>query len=143
MSLAIKRTSHGLGLFATRPYKKGEYIIEYFGRLIPNEEADRSPSRYIFGLTSKWAIDGTDRANIARYINHSCQPNVEATGAKRLWIHASKRIRAGEELTLDYGEEYTRAFIPVCKCAHCGGTQRASKTRAKSTTAKPGAAKAR
>lgn len=118
MSLAIKRTNHGLGLFATRPYKKGEYIVEYFGTPIPAEVADRSRSRYIFALTSKTAIDGSDRANIARYINHSCKPNVVATGAKRLWIHAARRIRSGEELTLDYGEEYTRWFIPVCKCPH-------------------------
>ncbi|MGE5540228.1 MAG: SET domain-containing protein [Gemmatimonas sp.] len=124
MSLAIKRTEHGLGLFATRPYDKGEYIIEYFGKLLPAEEADRSRSRYIFALTSKWAIDGTDRANVARYINHSCKPNVYAVGSKRLWIHAARRIKAGEQLTLDYGEEYTRAFIPVCKCDHCNGTPR-------------------
>jgi SET domain-containing protein len=136
MSLAIKRSNHGLGLFATRSYEKGEYIIEYFGKVIPVEEADRSSSRYIFGMTSKWAIDGTDRANIARYINHSCKPNVEATGAKRLWIHAARRIKAGEELTLDYGEEYTRAFIPVCKCAHCNdkaGENRAGASKARAT----------
>jgi SET domain-containing protein len=130
MSLTIKRTNHGLGLFATRPYEKGEYIIEYYGKVIPAEEADRSRSRYIFTLSSKWAIDGTERANIARYINHSCKANVYATGAKRLWIHASRRIKAGEELTLDYGEEYTQHFIPVCKCAHCED-KRGAKGKAK------------
>jgi SET domain-containing protein len=119
MSLAIKRTSNrGLGLFATRPYKTGEYITEYFGKPVPAEIAERSRSRYMFAVTSKTAIDGSDRANIARYINHSCKANVIASGSKRLWIHALRRIKAGEELTLDYGEDYLRYFMPVCKCPH-------------------------
>ena len=118
MSLTIKRTNHGLGLFATRPFAKDEFIIEYFGTVIPTEVADRSRSRYIFTLTSKTAIDGTDRANIARYINHSCKPNVIAMGSKRLWIHATRRIKAGEELTLDYGKDYFDYFIGECKCPH-------------------------
>ena len=56
---------------------------------------------------------------------------MHATGAKRLWIHASRRIKPGEELTLDYGEEYTRYFIPVCKCAHCEDKKRANGKAAK------------
>jgi SET domain-containing protein len=116
MSLTIKKTNHGLGLFATRAYKKDEFIIEYFGRPMTTAEADRSRSRYLFTVTSKWAIDGTDRANIARYINHSCKPNVIAVGSKRLWIHATRRIKPGEELTLDYGKDYLNAFIQECKC---------------------------
>jgi SET domain-containing protein len=122
MSLTIKKTNHGLGLFATRPFKTDEFIIEYFGKPMTTAEADRSRSRYIFTVTSKWAVDGTDRANIARYINHSCKPNVIAVGAKRLWIHATRRIKAGEELTLDYGQDYLNAFIHECKCpAHKKG----------------------
>jgi len=125
MSLEIKKTSHGLGLFATRDYKEDEFVIEYYGKLITNEEADNHPGLYIFTLNSTHAIDGSPRANIARYINHSCDPNVFASGNKRLWIRASRRIKAGEELTLDYGEDYVKTFIKVCKCpAHRDGAHR-------------------
>lgn len=130
MSLTIKKTNHGLGLFATRPFKKDEFVIEYFGKLITTDQADSSESRYLFTLTAKHAIDGADRANIARYINHSCKPNVTAVGKKRLWIHATRRIKAGEELTLDYGPDYLNYFIPACKCPVCNGRPpRSAKTK--------------
>jgi hypothetical protein len=130
MSLTIKKTNHGLGLFATRAFKRDEFIIEYFGKPLTTAEADRSRSRYIFTMTSKKAIDGTDRANIARYINHSCKPNVIAMGSKRLWIHATRNIKAGEELTLDYGTDYLSHFIHECKCPHHGrdGNDKGKKT---------------
>ena len=121
MSLTIKKTNHGLGLFATRPFKKDEYIIEYFGKVITTDQADSSESRYLFTMTAEKAIDGADRANIARYINHSCKPNVTAMGKQRLWIYATRKIKAGEELTLDYGPDYLNYFIPACKCPVCNG----------------------
>jgi hypothetical protein len=119
MSLEIRKSSTGLGLFATRPFKKGEFIIEYFGAAMSGAEADKSRNRYVFSLTNKKAIDGRTRANIARYINHSCKPNARARGTKRIWINAERRINPGDEITIDYGKEYIELFIDDCKCAKC------------------------
>jgi hypothetical protein len=134
MSLEIKKSSHGLGLFATRSYKEDEIIIEYFGNLLTNKEADNHPGRYIFALNATHSIDGSPRANTARYINHSCDPNVFASGHKRLWIRASRKIKAGEELTLDYGKAYIEAFIEVCKCPAHKKKKNKTKDKAKSKT---------
>ncbi len=65
-------------------------------------------------------IDGLERSNQARYINHSCDPNCEVYIEKsRIMIYAIKNIPAGAELSYDYGEEYFDEFLkPVgCRCA--------------------------
>jgi SET domain-containing protein len=120
---AIKRSTIGLGLFAIAPIPKGVRIIEYTGIRIPGKEIEGKTGKYFFELNKRWVIDGSARANVARYINHSCQPNAEAlvTG-QRIWIWSSKTISAGEEITSDYGKEYFDEIISAvgCKCQKCG-----------------------
>ena len=120
--LQVKRSSAGLGLFAARPYKKGERIIEYFGRVLSKEEEYTSRSKYLFEVNSRKTIDGTMRENFARYINHSCRPNCEPETVRgRVWIDAIKNIKAGEELSYDYGDEYFDEHIKPygCRCVKC------------------------
>ena len=77
----IGRSKSGLGLYATKPFRKREYIVTYRGRRLPNAEADRLEargSRYMFEINTRWTIDGSKRWNVARYVNHSCRPNAEA-----------------------------------------------------------------
>ncbi|MBI5405891.1 SET domain-containing protein, partial [Candidatus Kaiserbacteria bacterium] len=106
-NVVVKRSSAGLGLFAAHPFKKGERIIEYFGRTITNAEAYTSRSKYLFEVNARKTVDGTARANIARYINHSCKPNCEPEIEHgRIYIDALKNIKAGEELAYNYGDEY-------------------------------------
>lgn len=117
----IKRSGEGKGqgLFATASYKKGEFVIEYTGKKISTKDAEYLTTRYLFELDTDWTIDGSPRSNIARYINHSCDPNCESDVVDgRIIITAIKNIQVGEELSFDYGEEYYDEFIrPVgCKC---------------------------
>ena len=120
----VKRSGPGLGfgLFATRPIRAGEFVIEYTGRHVTNEEAERMTTRYLFELDDRWTIDGSSRSNTARYINHSCDPNCEAEIVDgKIHISAYRDIEEGEELTYDYGEEYFDEFIRPrgCGCAKC------------------------
>ena len=120
--LQVKRSSAGLGLFATRPYKKGERIIEYFGREISKAEEYSSKSKYLFEVSTRKTIDGTQRDNFARYINHSCKPNCEPNIVRgKIFIDAIKGIKVGEELSYDYGEEYVAEHIAPfgCRCGKC------------------------
>lgn len=123
MKVNVKRSATGLGLFATEPIKRGEFVIEYTGNKISNKEADEHPNRYLFSLNSRFTIDGSTRTNIARYINHSCLPNCTAyiESGKRIVIHATRAILAGEEFTYDYGSEYFDEYIKPtgCKCPKC------------------------
>jgi uncharacterized protein len=116
--LVVQRSGAGLGLFTNVDIPKGTFIIEYVGKMLTNDEADRKGGKYLFALGSKFTIDGTSRANIARYINHSCIPNCEPIQyAKRIKIKAKKNIKAGEELLYDYGKEYFNEYIGKhCLC---------------------------
>ena len=102
--------------------KKGERILEYTGERIPTKVANDSDSRYLFEVDRNWTIDGPVPGNVAGYVNHSCDPNTEATIEDgRIFYEATRNIKSGEELTIDYGEEYFKEFIdPVgCKCDNC------------------------
>lgn len=121
-SFAVKRTSTGLGLFTLEPIPADKKIIEYIGPVISAEECDRKGGKYLFELDEKRAIDGSAWSNLARYINHSCRPNAKGyTTGKRIWIWSLKALKAGEEITIDYGKEYMDAHIKRCKCGKCAG----------------------
>src|SRR5215207_5679244 len=117
--LATRRTAAGLGLFTLVMIPAGTRIIEYTGSVVTAEEVARRRGKYFFEIDEDYAIDGSPRTNTARYINHSCLPNAEAfvTG-KRVWIWSKLGIKAGEEITLDYGEAYFNDYIRPkgCKC---------------------------
>ena len=84
--------------------------------------ADDLDSRYLFEINARWTIDGSNRRNRARYINHSCRPNAEAYFVKHvIKIRAIKAIEPGDEITYNYGKAYFETFIePVgCKCSKC------------------------
>ncbi|MBI5456315.1 SET domain-containing protein [Candidatus Kaiserbacteria bacterium] len=121
---AIRRSKPGAGygLFATAPVSAGDFVLEYKGRHIPSGAADSLKTRYLFEIDSLWTIDGSSQGNTARYINHSCAPNCEAEIRDgKVLIFAERDIEAGEELTIDYGEEYFKEFIEPkgCACVKC------------------------
>jgi len=58
-------------------------------------------------LNSTEVIDPTYKGNMARFINHSCDPNCETQkwnvlGEIAVGIFAIKDIREGEELSFNY-----------------------------------------
>ena len=76
---------HGRGVYATRRIPKGTRIAEYLGERISHEEADARYAAkaddghtFLFVVTKKICIDATEEGNDARFINHSCDPNLSA-----------------------------------------------------------------
>lgn len=120
--LAVKRASAGRGLFTFEDIPKGACIAEYTGRTITDEEWLSTRNRYLFKVTEKRTINGWNKKNTARYINHSCRPNCEIEIRKgRVFVMAKRAIKSGEELAYDYGKEYFDDIIkPLgCKCLKC------------------------
>jgi hypothetical protein len=122
----VGRSPTGLGLFATKPIKKGTKIIRYFGPLLDSKKKkdDAIENKYLFELTNRWTIDGSVRENVARYINHACRPNAESDvkpRKRKVFIRAIKNIEPGEEINYDYGTDYFKAYLkPIgCKCVAC------------------------
>jgi uncharacterized protein len=122
----VGRSRTGLGLFATKPIKKGAKIVRYFGPLLDSRKKkdDAVENKYLFELTNRWTIDGSVRKNVARYINHGCKPNAESDvkpRKRKVFIRAIKDIEPGEEINYDYGTDYFKAYLkPIgCKCDAC------------------------
>ena len=124
-SFRIGRSTTGLGLFAVRPIKKREKIAEYKGPRVNAEEAgrlERRGNRYLYEINKQITIDGTPRSNVARYANHSCNPNAETyTYRRRVFIRALRKIKPDEEITYDYGNDYLKYVIgrSRCQCGRC------------------------
>ena len=131
---------HGKGVFANIDIAKGTRLIEYKGERITDEESEnRYPDTthtFLFMLDSGEIIDGGSRGNTSRWINHSCEPNCEASEEKgRVFIDTLRDIAAGEEITIDYNlyieARYTpalkREYACVCEMRRCRGTLLASK----------------
>jgi hypothetical protein len=119
--LVVKKAAAGRGLFSMSPIKKGACVIEYTGRPLEEREKYTSRSKYLFDLDNGVTIDGAVKTNLARYINHSCDPNCEIDIHRgRVWIFALRPIAPGEELNYDYGEDYFSAYIgDKCRCTQC------------------------
>jgi hypothetical protein len=124
-SFRVGRSFTGLGLFAIRPIKKRERIAEYKGPRVTAEKAlrlENRGNRYLYEINPRVTIDGTPRSNIARYANHSCNPNAETyTYSGRVFIRALRRIKPDEEITYDYGNDYLKYVIgrSRCQCKRC------------------------
>ncbi|XP_075164863.1 uncharacterized protein LOC142237437 [Haematobia irritans] len=105
----------GLGLYAARDMEKHTMIIEYIGEVIRSEVSEirekqyeaRNRGIYMFRLDEDRVVDATLCGGLARYINHSCNPNcvteiVEVDRELRIIIFAKRRINRSEELSYDY-----------------------------------------
>lgn len=106
----------GKGIFADENIKKNQFIIEYVGEIINHNEMIKrmtqyaslgNPHQYIMAVEKNIFIDSTQCGNIARYINHSCDPNCivdkwQVNGLTCMGIFATKNIPQGDELTYDY-----------------------------------------
>src|SRR5260370_2074693 len=122
----VGRSRTVLGLFATKPIKKGTKIVRYFGPLLDcrKKKDDAVENKYLFELNGRWTIDGSVRENVARYINHACKPNAESDvrpRKRKVVIRAIKNISPGEEINYDYGTDYFNAYLKTigCQCDAC------------------------
>ncbi|MCE2868550.1 MAG: SET domain-containing protein-lysine N-methyltransferase [Xanthomonadaceae bacterium] len=137
---------HGSGVFAAKNIKKGEFIIEYKGLLRSHQEVDaaydgenETGHTFLFTLNEDFVVDANIKGNEARWINHSCDPNCDSEhvdavdGDKskdRIEIKALRDIKAGEELSYNYGirlgERHTpklkKLWACLCGSPKCTGT---------------------
>jgi len=112
------------GVFADTVIPHGKLVIEYTGEKIAAREARRRTLKqfarkqrvriYWVRLNTRWLIDPTARGSGAEFINHSCDPNLTVRKLRgKVLLYSRKRIRRGQELTVDYG------FHCSCPC-RCG-----------------------
>lgn len=133
----IKTDGKGWGLVAKRDIRKGEFVNEYVGELIDEEEcmarikhAHENDITHFYMLTidKDRIIDAGPKGNYSRFMNHSCQPNCETlkwtvNGDTRVGLFAVCDIPAGTELTFNYNLDCLGNEKTVCRCgaSNCSG----------------------
>ncbi|KAM4748819.1 histone-lysine N-methyltransferase, H3 lysine-36 specific [Rhinophrynus dorsalis] len=133
----FRTLSRGWGLRCKTDVRKGEFVNEYVGEMIDEEEC-RSRIRYaqehditnfyMLTLDKDRVIDAGPKGNFARFMNHCCQPNCETqkwtvNGDTRVGLFALCDIKSGTELTFNYNLECLGNGKTVCKCGapNCSG----------------------
>lgn len=122
------------GVFAEEDIPPGRKVIEYTGERITNRQvlrrfkkilrSGKSKRFYFFVLNRRWVIDGAVSGSGAELINHGCDPNLSRRILRGHILYFSRRrIRRGEELTIDYRLSRRTVRMP-CKCGSpkCRGT---------------------
>ncbi|KAM9086463.1 histone-lysine N-methyltransferase NSD2 isoform 1-T1 [Megaptera novaeangliae] len=133
----IKTDGKGWGLVAKRDIRKGEFVNEYVGELIDEEECMARIRRahendithfYMLTIDKDRIIDAGPKGNYSRFMNHSCQPNCETlkwtvNGDTRVGLFAVCDIPAGTELTFNYNLDCLGNEKTVCRCgaSNCSG----------------------
>ncbi|XP_050022312.1 histone-lysine N-methyltransferase ASH1L [Alexandromys fortis] len=120
----------GWGIRTKEPLKAGQFIIEYLGEVVSEQEFrnrmieqyHNHSDHYCLNLDSGMVIDSYRMGNEARFINHSCDPNCEmqkwsVNGVYRIGLYALKDVPAGTELTYDYNfHSFNVEKQQLCKC---------------------------
>uniref|UniRef100_A0A0D9W4Z1 Histone-lysine N-methyltransferase n=1 Tax=Leersia perrieri TaxID=77586 RepID=A0A0D9W4Z1_9ORYZ len=133
----VKTEGRGWGLLADENITAGQFVIEYCGEVISWKDAKRRSQAYetqgltdayIIYLNADESIDATKKGSLARFINHSCQPNCETRkwnvlGEVRVGIFAKQDIPVGTELSYDYNFEWFGGLVVRCLCGagSCSG----------------------
>ncbi|KIW34757.1 uncharacterized protein PV07_01515 [Cladophialophora immunda] len=126
----IKTEDRGYGVRSNRTFEPNQIIVEYTGEIITQEECERrmktmykhNECYYLMLFDQNMIIDAT-RGSIARFVNHSCEPNCRmekwtVNGKPRMALFAGDRgIMTGEELTYDYNfDPYSQKNVQECRC---------------------------
>lgn len=126
----FKTEGRGWGLRTNVDIKKGQFVHEYVGELIDEDEVKRRideshenniSNYYMLTLDKNRVIDAGPKGNLSRFMNHSCAPNCEtqkwtANGDVRVGLFAIYDIPTGTELTFNYNLECLGNDKTKCNC---------------------------
>ncbi|CAM6009643.1 unnamed protein product [Sphagnum balticum] len=149
----------GWGLRTLDDLPAGAFVCEYAGEILTNLEMDErncsstanTKHHFPLQLDADWSserflkdeealcLDGTYFGNVARFINHRCFDNnmldvpVEIESPDHHYYHVafftSREVKANEELTWDYGLDFSDKEHPIeafkCQCGspYCRGKE--------------------
>ena len=138
LPLQLFKTAHkGWGVKATRALPEGELVVEYVGEVIDSDSWEarklalgRFAHFYFMALNASEIVDASRKGNIARFINHSCNPNLSVdkwyvNRVPRIGMWAKRNIAPGEELSYNYSVKWVgdpeHAQSCFCGAENCTG----------------------
>ncbi|XP_037891869.1 probable histone-lysine N-methyltransferase Mes-4 [Glossina fuscipes] len=112
----VHMKDRGFGLVCREFIPAGAFVIEYVGEVINDDEfkarllqktKDRDENFYFLSVEKDYIIDAEPKGNLARFMNHSCDPNCETqkwvvNSLVRIGLFAIKDIQKDTELTFNY-----------------------------------------
>ncbi|HEX5001211.1 MAG TPA: SET domain-containing protein [Bacteroidia bacterium] len=112
----------GKGLFTDSDIRKGEIVCEYEGEKITWKEAERrndlNKGGYVYYISEKNCVDAWDnKKTFGRYANDAAgigringhrNNSVYDVVRGKVYIRATKNIKAGSEIFVSYGQQYWR-----------------------------------
>ncbi|GAB4836814.1 hypothetical protein Ancab_001727 [Ancistrocladus abbreviatus] len=131
---------HALGLYTSQFLPRGAMVVEYVGEIVGPRVADKREREYqsgrklqyksacyFFRIDKEHIIDATCKGGIARFVNHSCQPNcvakiISIRNEKKVVFLAERDIYPGEEITYDYHfnhEDEGKKIPCFCNAKNC------------------------
>lgn len=117
--------THEASTTARRPIKQGDSIKYLCGNLVamtPEEEKDLDLTRRDFSIVmSSRKKTPSLFLGPARFANHDCNANARLVtrGSDGMQVYAVRNIRVGEEITVNYGENYFGDGNCECLCGTC------------------------
>lgn len=127
----------GFGVKTTKDIEINQFVIEYVGVVIHERnlidrlktEYAKFVHHYAMKLEQNFVIDAYRRGNLSRFVNHSCDPNLDVqkwfvNGTTRIAFYTKRAVHKGEELTIDYKfERYSQIEHQICYCgsSNCQG----------------------
>ncbi|RAL10266.1 SET domain protein, partial [Aspergillus homomorphus CBS 101889] len=106
----------GIGVRALWPFRKGDILGEYLGRLLPHDAVEDKTYCLMWeaktaGTSKQVAIDACFEGNWTRFVNHSCSASTafkSRTFGDRaaMTLEATRDIAMYEEITVNYGFRY-------------------------------------
>lgn len=119
-SLVIKRDKKGAGVYAARPFSRGETIYVLRGKKVVPKNMHYHNKDFLKKSINPLQIAPRLYLQLSRpslFFNHSCEPNAGIKGTSTLF--ALKHIRRGEEITYDYSTTIDESFECVCGSPRC------------------------
>lgn len=123
----FKTQLKGWGVRALDEIPQGSFVCEYSGEVVSATEAESRSFTYLWGLAGGAAVDPSKYGNVARFINHSCRPNLCKVAVytdhadrryPRVAFFANQTIFPGQELSIDYkydAQNFPGQCLP-CRC---------------------------
>jgi hypothetical protein len=114
--VCLDKETNFRGLFATRPFCKGERVFEFKGDRKPTSEA----TAYALQISNRTSFESLNRVIFDNFLNHQCQPNCRVIfDGAQVWLEAAIDILAGEELGFHYDtteHDFRGHGSFICRC---------------------------
>ena len=126
----------GRGVWLLEKASARELLFDYSGEVVGEAEANRREKMYrarralgdyfVYDLKGQagrphMVVDATHFGNVGRFVNHSCDPNLEIVlkpDGSGMAFMSTRSIQAGEELTVDYS--FGKSELKKTLSCHCG-----------------------